>query len=212
MVHDARPAIARGIFELATVGPTGQGEDIRSSRKEPFWYPTPRRARATNSPPSLFFYRKLEPASRTGVPSAPWTSPTPPPLPPPPGDSPRLLLVDSVLPILRALASILDPYVIEMATSGAQALARLATLPAIDVVLCDLHLDDLDGRELYRQACAQQPELRGRFAFMTGDCNPPHRLDDDFGGVRVLSRPFEPELLHALLHDLVNGLPPSAEA
>ena len=30
MVHDARPAIARGISELATVGPTGQGEDIQT--------------------------------------------------------------------------------------------------------------------------------------------------------------------------------------
>jgi hypothetical protein len=57
---------------------------------------------------------------------APQTSPLPPP-----GSSPRILLVDSVIPILRALASMVDPYVIEMATSGALALDRLASLPTI---------------------------------------------------------------------------------
>lgn len=106
----------------------------------------------------------------------------------------------------------LDPYEVEMATSGATALARPTSLPAVDVVLCDLHLDDLDGRELYRQACALSPDLRSRFVFMTGEHNPPHRLDDDFGAVRVLSRPFDPDLLFAVLHDVLNGLPPRADA
>lgn len=131
---------------------------------------------------------------------------------PPPGSSPRILLVDSVIPVLRALASILDPYVIEMATSGAGALARLASLPAVDVVLCDLQLDDLDVRDFYRQACALSPDLRSRFVFMTGDRSPPHHLGDEFGAVRVLSRPFEPELLHTVIHDLVTLLPPRVEA
>jgi CheY-like chemotaxis protein len=138
-------------------------------------------------------------------------APNPSPLPPP-GRSPRILLVDSVIPILRVLASMLDdPYVVEMATSGAQALARLATLPAVDVVLCDLHLDDLNGRDLYRQACARSPDLRDRFVFLTSDCNPPQRLDE-CGAVLVLSRPFDSDRLLAILHDLVNGLPPRAEA
>jgi CheY-like chemotaxis protein len=137
-------------------------------------------------------------------------SPIPSTLSAPPGRLPRILLVDSVLPILRAISGMLDPYEVEMATSGAQALVRLATLPAFDVVLCDLYLDDLAGRDLYRQACARSPELRARFIFMTGDPVPPHGLEGEFSAVRVLSRPFEPEQLFAVIHELVNG-PPRAE-
>ena len=63
-----------------------------------------------------------------------------------------------MIPILRALASILDSYGIDVATSGAGALARLATLPAVDVVLCGL--DDLDVRDPCCQACALSLDLR----------------------------------------------------
>ena len=136
---------------------------------------------------------------------APETSPLPPP-----GSSPRSLLVDSVIPILRALASMLDPYVIEMATSGALALDRLASLPTIDLILCDLQLDDLDGRSLYRQACARSPELHGRFVFLTGDrASPEYDVDTS---TPVLLRPFELDRLLAVVHDLLNRQPPRAEA
>ncbi len=123
--------------------------------------------------------------------------------PPPPSVSPaRILVVDDELSLLKTFPRLLRPHVVELASSGALAVARLATLPAFDVVLCDLHLDDIDGRDLYRQACARSPELRLRFVFMTGErgTSPPG-LEDDTHAVRVLSKPFDRAALHDALDD-----------
>jgi CheY-like chemotaxis protein len=124
----------------------------------------------------------------------------------------RILVIDDEIPLLKICARALRPHLVEVASSGALALARLATLPAFDVVFCDLNLPDLHGRDLYRLACARSPELRPRFVFMTGDhvSNPPG-LDDDFNAVRVLSKPFECAELRAVLHDMLSRLPPLAE-
>ena len=130
----------------------------------------------------------------------------PEPGPLPPARSPRVLLIDSVLPIARAIASFLESFEVEIATSAASALDRLASLPPVDAVVCDLHLD---GPTLYRQACARSPELRGRFVFMTGD-----RARSWFGieeSTTVLSRPFDHELLISVLRALLSRLPPRSE-
>jgi CheY-like chemotaxis protein len=63
---------------------------------------------------------------------------------PEPGQLPRILVVDRTRPVVRVLAAFLDPHVVEVATSGADALARLAASPLIDAVLRDLYLDRLD--------------------------------------------------------------------
>jgi two-component system response regulator MprA len=76
----------------------------------------------------------------------------------------RILVIDDEPSLLKTFPRLLRPHIVELASSGALALARLAALPAFDVVLCDLHLDDIDGRDLYRQACARWPELRLRMA------------------------------------------------
>lgn len=137
---------------------------------------------------------------------APAASPPPPPVSPA-----RILVVDDERPLLQVFARVLRPHVVELASSGALALARLATLPEFDLVLCDLNLPDINGRDLYRQACALSPELRARFVFMTGDdaSNPPD-LDDGSSAVRVLSKPFARAELCALLHDILTHLPPRA--
>jgi CheY-like chemotaxis protein len=140
--------------------------------------------------------------------------PEPSPLPPP-GSSPRILVIDDEIPLLNICARALRPCVVELASSGVLALAKLATLPAFDLVLCDLHLGDINGRDLYRQACARSPELRPRFVFMTGDhvsTPPPSDDDDDFSAVRVLSKPFDIAVLRAVVLGLVRGLPPLAES
>lgn len=140
----------------------------------------------------------------------------PEPAPLPPARSPRILLIDSVFPIARAIATFFDSceFEVEIVTSGAEALTRLASPPAIDAVLCDLHLDDphpLDGRDLYRLACARSPELRGRFIFMTGASSPPPGFDES-SSAPVLRRPFKPDLLLATLHTLLLRHPPRVDA
>ncbi len=129
--------------------------------------------------------------------------------PPPPSVSPaRILVIDDELSLLKTFPRILRPHLVELASSGALALARLAALPAFDVVLCDLHLEDLDGRDLYRLACASSPELRLRFVFMTGDRgSSPPGLEDDTHAVRVLSKPFDRAALHDAIDDTLRRRP-----
>lgn len=132
---------------------------------------------------------------------------------PTPVSPPRILVIDDELLLLKICARALRPCIVEVASSGALALARLATLPAFDLVLCDLHLPDFYGRDLYRHACTHAPELRTRFLFITGDCaTPPPDLDDDSSTVRVLSKPFDPTVLRATVQDLLSRLPPVARS
>jgi CheY-like chemotaxis protein len=130
------------------------------------------------------------------------------------GSPARILVIDDELRLITTFARALCPCVVEVATTGALALARLATLPAFDLVLCDLHLGDLHGRDLYRQACARSPELRPRFVFMTGEgaTTPPLSVDDDFRDVRLLFKPFDNAVLRAVVFGLLRGLPPRAAA
>jgi CheY-like chemotaxis protein len=158
--------------------------------------------------PVIEHYRKSEPEPPTRGTLGPVDLPEPPPR------SPRLLIVDSALPVARVLATFLDPFEVEIATSGADALVRLAASPVIDAVLCDLHVDDLDhldGRDLYRLACARSPELRGRFVFMTGASSPPPGFDES-SAAPVLRRPFDPDLLLATLQKLLLRHPPRVDA
>lgn len=131
--------------------------------------------------------------------------------PPPAVGSPRILVIDDELALLRICTRSLRAYVVEVASSGALALARLATLPAFDLVLCDLNLLDIGGRDLYRLACTLSPALRPRFLFMTGDrATPPPDVADDSAAVRVLSKPFDPAVVRAAVHELLSHLPPRA--
>jgi two-component system KDP operon response regulator KdpE len=67
----------------------------------------------------------------------------------------RLLLVDDEPQMVRALSPALTTagYELEVAATGEDALARLAVHP-IDVVILDLGLPDLDGKEVIRRARA----------------------------------------------------------
>jgi CheY-like chemotaxis protein len=83
---------------------------------------------------------------------------------------PARLAIDPDELVSRAdLHRFVHPYVVEPTRSGALALAMLAALAPFDVVRGDLHLTDLNERDLYREAGARSPELRACFVFMLGD-------------------------------------------
>ena len=71
----------------------------------------------------------------------------------------RLLLVEDNEPSRRHLAKILElgGYVVEGCRDGREALDALGRAPAPAIVLTDLMLPDLDGRDILRAAAALSP-------------------------------------------------------
>jgi CheY-like chemotaxis protein len=124
--------------------------------------------------------------------------------------TPRILVIDHARHLLHSFATALHPYEVVVASSGALALFRLAASPAFDLVLCELHLPDLDGRTLYHLACTHSPALRSRFLFLTSEeaPSPPHTFDIETSAVPVLVKPFDPAVLRTAVHDLLLRLSP----
>jgi CheY-like chemotaxis protein len=81
----------------------------------------------------------------------------------------RILIVDDDRLVGRALARALsDDHEVDIATDAAQALARLGKGERYDVILCDLMMPVVTGMDLYAEIVRREPQLAGRFVFMTG--------------------------------------------
>jgi CheY-like chemotaxis protein len=79
-------------------------------------------------------------------------------------------VIDDEPSVVRALAGLLrrDGYHVDTASNGRYALVQLQERP-YDVILCDVHMPDLDGPAFYAILVRQYPALRQRVIFLTGD-------------------------------------------
>jgi PAS domain S-box-containing protein len=81
----------------------------------------------------------------------------------------RVLVVDDEPLIARAIRRMLrGMHDVECVESGEAALARLRAGEHFDVVLCDLMMPVVSGRELYEQVRSMSSPLAERFIFITG--------------------------------------------
>ncbi|HSA82011.1 MAG TPA: ATP-binding protein, partial [Geminicoccaceae bacterium] len=106
----------------------------------------------------------------------------------------RILIVEDEVEIAQMVAEVLrrDGHEIVLATSGREALARLAAEP-VDLILSDLRMPDLDGPGLHRELAALAPALARRVVFVTGDVLTPETgrfLGET--GLPVLEKPLDP--------------------
>jgi CheY-like chemotaxis protein len=81
----------------------------------------------------------------------------------------RVLLVDDQVLVLRATAGMLREVDVMTASSGAEALARLAEGSHFDVVVSDVAMPGINGPELYARVRALYPQLAERFLLLSGD-------------------------------------------
>ena len=109
-----------------------------------------------------------------------------------------LLVVDDQPANVRVLAEILrGEFQVVFATSGARAL-EIARSQPVDLVLLDLFMPAMDGREVCRQLKADTKTRCIPVIFVTadGDAAPDAAA---LGAAACLSKPVEPEVLRELV-------------
>ena len=94
------------------------------------------------------------------------------PAPAPRGESRplRILVVDDEPHILHYMRATLESWghSVEVASDGAYALERALAGP-FDVIICDLRMPHLSGRDMYMKLARQDPRVAERIIFATGD-------------------------------------------
>jgi len=94
------------------------------------------------------------------------------PAPAPRGESKPLhiLVVDDEPHILHYMRATLESWghTVEVASDGAYALERALAGP-FDVIICDLRMPHLSGRDMYMKLARQDPRVAERIIFATGD-------------------------------------------
>ncbi len=81
-----------------------------------------------------------------------------------------VLVIDDEPGFVKALALLFrrDGATVDTADNGNRALALLQER-CYEVILCDLHMPELDGPTFYAILTSQYPALRSRVIFLTGD-------------------------------------------
>jgi PAS domain S-box-containing protein len=80
----------------------------------------------------------------------------------------RILAVDDEPQVLRSIQRALGAHEVVVADCGRDALTRLATDQAFDLILCDLMMGDMTGMDLHAELGRRSAALAERIVFMTG--------------------------------------------
>jgi len=116
----------------------------------------------------------------------------------------RILIIDDEPLLGQTLRfAFQDKHDVEVASSGRDALDRLATDSDFDLVLCDLMMPDVSGEHVYRAVSEHAPGLLPRFVFMTGGAFTERAQEflAHFAG-RQLEKPFNIDEVEVLLSEL----------
>jgi CheY-like chemotaxis protein len=83
-------------------------------------------------------------------------------------DALKLLLIDDEPLVLRSLKRMLSQHIVELASSGEQALARLDKDADYDLIVCDLMMPGMDGIDVHAEIGLRFPHLLERMVFCSG--------------------------------------------
>jgi two-component system NtrC family sensor kinase len=123
---------------------------------------------------------------------APLQEPTPNPSPPPALSPKTVLVIDDEQPIIDLLRLYLQRlgHQAEVVHSGDEALQKIAC-QEYDLIMCDLRMPGIDGRQIYQYVKNTYPELLSRLIFVTGDTlhETSHKFLEECG-CPVLIKPF----------------------
>lgn len=113
----------------------------------------------------------------------------------------HILLIDDDEDILRVLGKVLsaEKFELDTASSGRDAILKLGR-EDYDLILSDVRMPELDGKQLFAFIDQNMPEYRGKVIFLTGDtANPDTMKFLEQAGCPYLTKPIEiPTLIHLL--------------
>jgi CheY-like chemotaxis protein len=117
----------------------------------------------------------------------------------------RVLIIDDEVLLVRSFCRVLvRDYDVCGVSSAAEAMARIARGDPWDVILCDLHMPEVDGVEFHRWMARSKPELTRRIGFVTGGAFTPQV--ESFlcsTAAPVLYKPVTPEDLRSFVQELL---------
>ena len=122
-----------------------------------------------------------------------------------------ILVIDDEPSIARGLAQLLrrDGHSVETADNGSRALALLHER-RYDVIVCDLHMPDLDGPAFYALLTQQYPALRQRVIFLTGNTGGAgSRTFLEQSGRPWLRKPSPIATIRRAIQDVLQACPPA---
>ena len=101
---------------------------------------------------------------------------------------------------MRSIQRALGAHEVVVADCGRDALTRLATDQAFDVILCDLMMGDMTGMDLYAELRRRSLALAARIVFMTGGVFTDGARDFLVGVSNVcIEKPFDLVALRAMV-------------
>jgi CheY-like chemotaxis protein len=118
----------------------------------------------------------------------------------------RILVVDDEPLIRRLVAETLSvhDHQVDMASDGAEALARLDAGTRYDAIISDVRMPRVDGPQFYRELERRDPALLRRFVFVTGNALAPD-LQAFIGETKaaLLRKPFQIQEMLELVQDVL---------
>jgi len=119
----------------------------------------------------------------------------------------KILVVDDEEVVRRYLSSVLTRmgHTVDLATDGQEAL-ELVKSNRYNLILSDMKMPGMDGKEFYQRIVGIAPSLTGRLVFITGDV-----IGEDTGGfiqktgASYLSKPFNAERLNEVVNSILSG-------
>jgi two-component system response regulator HydG len=111
---------------------------------------------------------------------------------------PTVLVVDDKKNMLRLMAKVLKKDARVLTAEGGQAAIAVLETHAVDVVLCDLRMPDMDGVEVLKECKKRSPNTE--FVLMTAYASVATAVEAlRLGAFDYLTKPFEPEDARAVV-------------
>jgi DNA-binding NtrC family response regulator len=102
----------------------------------------------------------------------------------------RILFVDDDALVQRAYSRLFPRQNVRLSTSPQAALDTIATDPP-DIIVCDLHMPEMDGITFYEKLAELDPKLAGRVVFVSSAELPPASASSLTPKVPLVRKPFQ---------------------